>query len=313
MTLGQLRTLIHVAELGSLNKAADRLRIAQPALSRHIRQLEQELGVALFRRHGHGMVITDAGSRVLARAASVMRELSELRAEAELEGSQPSGRVAIGMPPTVAEILTVPLAQTITASHPRLTIRFATAFTGYLLEWLQRGDIEVAVLYDPQPLRSLRTQPLLVEDLVAVGNAARGFSPTQAVPFRELARGPLLLPSGRHGLRALVEKTAHDLGVPLEVSIEADSLGTLKELVLEGMGTTILPLVTVHQEIGAKRLSAAPIIEPALSRRMVMASSRDRSMSRAALTLSHMLVEVVGELVRNGKWAARLVGDGQSP
>lgn len=307
MTLGQLRTLIHVAELGSLNKAADRLRIAQPALSRHIRQLEQELGVTLFRRHGHGMVITESGNRILARAMSVMREMDELRMEANSERTQLSGGVAVGLPPTVAEILTVPLARAFRAAHPRVTIRFATAFSGYLLEWLQRGDIEVAVLFDPQPPRNLRATPLLIEDLVAVGSSQRNFTHARPVAFSALVQEPLLLPSGRHGLRALVEKAAHDRGLPLEVSIEADSLGTLKDLVLEGMGTTILPLVTVQSEIAARLLTAAPITEPVLSRKLVLASSRDRSMSRAALALSHLLIEVVGELVRQGKWACRLV------
>ena len=81
MDLNQLVTLIHVAELGSLSKAADRLRIAQPALSRHIRLLEQELGTTLFKRHGRGMAINEAGKQVLARATRIMAEVQDIKTD----------------------------------------------------------------------------------------------------------------------------------------------------------------------------------------------------------------------------------------
>ena len=109
MELSQLRTLIHVAELGSLSKAADRMRIAQPALSRQIRLLEEELGTRLFVRHGRGMVVTDQGRAVLGHASRIMRELAEIRDDV-IGGEVPmTGHVAIGMPPTVADIISVPL------------------------------------------------------------------------------------------------------------------------------------------------------------------------------------------------------------
>ena len=224
MNLGHLRTLIHVAELGSLNKAARRLRVAQPALSRQIRLLEQELGVQLFRRHGHGMIVTSAGSRVVARAAIVLREIEELRAEANLHHTELHGQVAVGMPPTVADLMTVPLARAFHVAHPRVVLRFATAFSGHVLEWLQRGDVDVAVLYDPPPLASLRTQPLLLEELVVVGGPDSDLSLKRPVAFGSVVAEPLLLPSPRHGLRMHVERAAQGSGVQLNVPIEVDSL-----------------------------------------------------------------------------------------
>jgi LysR family nitrogen assimilation transcriptional regulator len=237
-----------------------------------------------------------------------MREMDEIRDEVITERTQLSGQVAVGMPPTVAELMTVPLARAFRAAHPRVTLCFVTAFTGHLLEWLQRGDLDVAVLYDPQPLRSLRTQPMLLENLFVVGPADREFSLVRAVPFASIAQQPLLLPGARHSLRVLVEKAARESAVQLEVPIEADSLATLKDLVLEGMGITILPLATIHREVTAGRLKAAPLVEPALSRRLVLASSRDRAMRRSALELGKTLVEVVTGLVEGGHWAGQLIG-----
>jgi LysR family transcriptional regulator, nitrogen assimilation regulatory protein len=109
MDVAQLKTLIHVAELGSLSKAADRLNIAQPALSRQIRLLEEELGVPLFERHGRGMVITAAGRDVLEHAARVMEELDAIRSSASGGYSSFRGVVTVGTTPTVASIATVPL------------------------------------------------------------------------------------------------------------------------------------------------------------------------------------------------------------
>src|SRR4051794_16953846 len=96
MDVAQLKTLIHVAELGSLSKAADRLRIAQPALSRQIRLLEKELGTVLFERHGRGMVITEVGREVLNHATRVMTELDAIRNVTSEESPSFKGLVSIG-------------------------------------------------------------------------------------------------------------------------------------------------------------------------------------------------------------------------
>src|SRR5262245_36071786 len=156
MELSQLRTLIHVAELGSLSKAADRLQIAQPALSRQIRLLEKELGMYLFERHGRGMVITDAGREVLEHAVRIMAEMDEIRQTASSGHSSYKGMVMIGTTPTVSEIVSVPLVRRIKESHPLLGVRLLSAFSGHLLDWVQRGELDVAVTYNPQPLKSLR-------------------------------------------------------------------------------------------------------------------------------------------------------------
>ena len=123
----QLRTLIHVSELGSLSKAADRMHIAQPALSRQIRLLEVELGIRFFDRHGRGMILTEQGQEVLKHALRVMSELNELKATVSDDHSSLRGHVAIGLPPTVADILSVPLVAAFRKTHPEATLRLVSA------------------------------------------------------------------------------------------------------------------------------------------------------------------------------------------
>src|SRR5580704_15863590 len=249
MEFGQLRTLIHVAELGSLSKAADRLRIAQPALSRQVRMLEEELGTELFTRHGRGMVLTEQGRDVLKHAMRTSSELEEIRASASDVEAPLTGQVAIGLPPTVADIISVPLVAAFGMGHPNAVLRLVSAYTGYLMDWLHRGEIDLAVLYDPRTARSLRSRPLLLENLFLIGPPEAHFSTVRAIPFKELDGKRLLLPSLRHGLRTIVERCAAEAGISLDVVVEADSYATLKDLVRHGHGWTVLPLAPIHQDI----------------------------------------------------------------
>lgn len=307
MEITQLRTLIHVAELGSLSKAADRMRIAQPALSRHIRLLEEELKTRLFERHGRGMVITETGREVLGRALRIVAELDGIRSSvADADGAL-AGRIVVGMPPTVGDILAVALVRTMREAHPKLEIHFVTAFSGYLVDWLQRAELDVAVLYDPQLTRSLRSRPLLLESLILVGPPDAGLSLEKAESFSRLGEETMLLPSLRHGLRVVVEQCATQANIALKVDIEADSLHTLKDLVHNGFGFTVLPLAPIYQDVVAGRLSAAPLSDPSPARRLMLSYSIDRPVSRGARFASESIAMIVSDFVSRGIWKGHLL------
>jgi DNA-binding transcriptional LysR family regulator len=307
MELSQLRTLIHVAELGSLSKAADRLHIAQPALSRQVRMLEEELGFALFVRHGRGMVITEQGRDVLKHAVRVLAELDEIRATATDIGAPLTGQIAIGLPPTVADIISVPLVAAFRAAHPKATLRLVSAYTGYLLDWLHRGEVDLAILYDPRSARSLRSRPLLLENLFLIGPPGAGFSTSRALPFAELQDKRLLLPSIRHGLRTIVERCAAEIGITLDVVVETDSYATLKDLVRHGHGWTILPLAPIHRDVISGGLTGAPLIEPVPVRRLVLSFPADRPVSRLARFAAETISTIIRDQVERGIWVGQLL------
>jgi len=307
MELSQLRTLIHVAELGSLSKAAERLGIAQPALSRQIRMLEEELAVRLFARHGRGMILTDKGREILEHATRVMVELEEIRAAASDLDTPLRGRIGIGFPPTVADIISVPLVAAFGKAHPQVELRLVGAYTGYLLDWLHRGEIDLAVLYDPHSARSLRSQPLLLENLFLIGPPDSGLSGTRAIPFKDLEGRRVLLPSTRHGLRTIVEQCAMEAGISLNVAVEADSYATLKDLVRHGHGWTILPLPPIHDDIATNRLAAAPLIDPVPVRRLVLSYPADRPVLRLARFAGDTIADIVTDHVERGIWPGQLL------
>ncbi len=310
MDISQLKTLIHVAELGSLSKAADRLHIAQPALSRQIRLMEQELGVHLFERHGRGMMLTEVGREVLDHATRVMAELEAIRHSAVKGDSSYNGLVTVGMTPTVAEILTIPLANTVREAHRQLRLRFSSAFSGHLLDWLQRGELDLTFSYDPEPVRSVRTIPVLMESLVLVSAGKERLTSDRAVPFAHLAAEELVLPGPRHGLRAVIERCARQAGFELRASVEADSFRSMIDLVRNGFGMTILPLAPLHsldRLIHSGVLCAAPVVDPTPVRKLVLAYPADRAISPAARFVGDAMVRIARDLANRKLWAGELL------
>jgi LysR family transcriptional regulator, nitrogen assimilation regulatory protein len=307
MDITQLKTLIHVAELGSLSKAADRLHIAQPALSRQIMLLEKELGIVLFERHGRGMVITDLGREILDRAARVMAELESIRSSASCGRSSYKGTVMVGVTPTVAEIVTVPLVRRIREAHPQLAVRFSSAFSGHLLDWLQRGELELTVSYNPQPLRSLRIVPIMMENLLLVTPGKDRLSLDRAVPFASLDDEELVLPSLRHGLRGILEECARTAGIQLHPNIEADSFGAMIDLVRNGFGSTVLPLASIYSLVQNGVLCAAPLVNPAPVRKLVLVYPADRPISPAARFVGDTFVHIATDLVTRNVWVGHML------
>jgi LysR family nitrogen assimilation transcriptional regulator len=313
MDLRQLNTFLQVAELGSLSRASDRLHTAQPALSRQIRLLEEELKTPLFTRHGRGMVLTHAGELLRGRASSILRQIEETRADLITEAAAVRGRVVFGMPPTVGDVLATRLIERFLALYPQVTLRVVPAFSGYLLDWLHSGEVDIAVVYGTEQGANIRFSPLLVENLCFVTAVGPEAVPHHAVSFADVVRHRLVLPGPQHGLRILVEREARQRGLALDIPVEADALQVLKGLVQRRLGATILPLAAVHAEVMAGQLAAAPIIDPHLSRKLVVAQPLGRQASHAVRRFAEVLREEVTEMVSTKVWDGQLLSSMPNP
>jgi DNA-binding transcriptional LysR family regulator len=309
MDIRQLRTFLQVTDLGSLSRAADRLGIAQPALGRQVRMLEEELGTPLFTRHGRGMVPTPAGQLLAERATAILRMVEETRAEITAGRDVVRGTVTLGVPPTAGEVISGPLVERFVRLYPEVMVRIVPAFGGYLQDMLQRGELDLAVMYETNSVRRLGPEPLIVEKLCLAGPPDSSLSLDEAISFRQLSGLSLILPGPRHGLRILLEDEAGKAGITLTVPIEADSLQTLKDLASRGLGHTILPFAAVDDAIGSGALCAAPVVQPELSRRLVLARTEVKPVSQAARLFADILKSETANLVRSGKWAGELPMD----
>lgn len=304
MDLRQLRTFREIAEAGSLSRAADRLRIAQPALSRQMRLLEAEAGMALFTRHGRGMSLTEAGRELLARVLGPMRQLEHAVAEVRALAGTVAGQVALGMMPTVAAVLAGPLSRRVAQRHPQVSLRVVEGYTGHLIDWLQRGATDATLLYGPATDFHLPVEPLFVEGLVLAGPPGSGLRWEEPVTLAAAARRPMVLPSRPHGLRTIVEAAASRAHVTLDLRHEADSFLVLKDLVECGLGFAILPRSAIRREEAEGRLLVAPIHRPAVRRQVVLARPPDRVPGRATRAVLDLLAEEVAARAGEGVWQA---------
>ena len=309
MDLKQLKTFLHVAELGSLSRAADRLNIAQPALGRQIRLLEEELGGALFSRHGRGMVLTDTGTLLVERATAILRMVEDTRDALTASLGAVSGAVSLGVSPTAGEVLSGRLVERFLRDYPQVTFRIVPAFSGYLSEMQQRGEIDLAVMYQTAAVQHIPSEPLIQETLFLVGAASSGLHLDTPRDFAALTDLPLVLPGPRHGLRILLENAARQAGIALKVTVEADALQTLKELAGRGLAHTVLPLPAIHPDLRAGTLRAAPIANPKLDRRLILARSITRPASRAVRVFADTLRAETADMVRDGVWQGELLLD----
>jgi LysR family nitrogen assimilation transcriptional regulator len=307
----QLKYFLAVTELGSFSKAAVVLSVAQPVLSRQIRSLEEELGIELLYRNGRGIVVTEAGQLLVDRARSILGEASAIATDIDSMRSSPSGKLILGLPPTAGAILSVPLIERFRETYPRVKLKVQEGYSGHVLEWLSTGRIDVAVLYDAPKTSTLLTQPLIEEELLLIGPASTPASlrekPIQGAMLGEL---PLILPSHPHGLRVLVETLLGKIKVIPEVECEIDSLSATLDLVERGVGYGILPYASVIKQVRAGSLVVMPIVEPRMSRQLVLATSTQRPTTIATRSLARTVKELVRDLVAEGIWMPRIGGEG---
>lgn len=307
MELSQLQTIIQVAETGSISRASERLNIVQPALSRKLGNLEKELGVSLFERHGRGMVPTEIGRGVVTHALKIMAELESIRLLTSQDERPLKGEVTVGITPTIAEIVTVPIAQLVKATHPDLSVRFVSAFSGYLLDWLQRGEIDLALSYEEREIPSVHMHPVMLEDLLLIAPPHRFTSMDVSARFSSLMSERLVLPGPRHGLRKVLEACASRAGVELRPVMEVDSLGAMIALVRADFGCAILPLAPVHEFLQQKLVSFARVTDPEPKRTVVIAMSSIRPITPAARFLADTFSKVVQDMVAQNTWIGEIL------
>ena len=292
----QLELFVKIAELGSLSKAAIILHRAQPILSRELRELEASLDTTLFHRTGRGVALTETGERLLPRAKRILDELAEAEAEARSLGPAQLTRATIAMPTTLGRTLLRPLVKEIYRSYPQIQLHMMEATSGPILEWVMARRIDIAILYDTVPMPRIATEPLCEESmyLVAPANAPK-LPPT--VPVSELTRYPLILPGRSEGLRILMEVIAAQAGIRLTMKVEADAFNSIRLLVEDGHGYSVLPYPAVQLEVerGVFQISR---LEPKVTRRLVLATCPARVPAAGLNALVRLIRRVVQETIR---------------
>ncbi len=309
MNLKQLRYFVRIAECGSLSKAADELGIAQPALSQQLRALEDELGGELVTRHSRGIAPNDLGTMLLSHFGTILNEIDRTPLLVQDLTRNPTGEVRLGVTTTAARALTAPLVAKVHESYPGITLHVVEAMSGSLSQSLQRGGLDLSILYEPKLLElddGVDLMPMLTEDLFLISRNKSIVKNRKAVPFSLLEELQLVLPCYPNVLTKLLYELAAKREIKLNVKFEIDSLSSIIELVNADF-CTVLPLVCLGREIEEGRVTATPITDPRVSWSVHVAAARKGVRSRAVRAVHKLLIEMVNEMVEGGAWPARLL------
>jgi len=300
MELRQLRYFIRIVELGSMGRAALDLGVGTPALSQQISRLEGELSTRLLQRTTTGVLPTDAGLAFFRQAQLAIRH-ADAAAQAARQ-ARLAGHVSIGLAPSTSGVLALPLLEAMRERYPDVRLRVVESLSGNLATMLNARQLDLAVLFETDGARRWSVLPLLEERLFVIGRRDLPGMPTgRSVRIARLASLPLILPSGTHGLRAILDAAfARERCVP-HVVLEIDGLAVLMDAVRAGLAATIQPgAATVR--LPADEMARIELAERSARRRNLLASLSDDELSPAALAARVVLRSVAAELVVQQRW-----------
>jgi LysR family transcriptional regulator, nitrogen assimilation regulatory protein len=311
MDLKQLAYFVRVAELGSFTRASIELDVAQPALSRQVRLLEVELRQNLLTRNGRGAVPTDAGKLLLEHGRGILHQVALAREELGNARGALAGRVSVGLPPSLSRLITVPLTHAFREALPHAQLTLTEGFSILMYEGLRVGNLDMAVLYNPDPSPDLETALLHEEQLVLI-SARRAIASGAAVPrgkgaskranqpisVQEVAALPLILPSRPNAFRILIESELMAIGRKPEIVMEVDGLNAILNLVKEGLGHAVLPHYTLSNFDNPEPFTVRAIHSPRIMSQLKLVWSSRRPTTETQKKALDVIRGVVRKAIR---------------
>lgn len=276
MDLKQLEYFVRVAEMGSFTRAAIALDVAQPALSRQVRLLEVELRQNLLTRNGRGAVPTEAGKLLLAHGRGILHQVERAKEELGRVRGSLAGRVAVGLPTSLARVLTVPLTRAFRQQMPDATISISEGLSVAMQESLVNGRLDIAVLYNVQSSPDIDIAPLLDEDLLLVQLRPPGLQEDPgpgSISLKDVAQLPLVIPSRPNAIRMQVESEMANIGCRPKIALEIDGVSAILDLVADGAGCAVLSRNAVANSIRPSSFTVRAIHEPVLRTKVSLATS----------------------------------------
>ncbi|MBN9241265.1 MAG: LysR family transcriptional regulator [Mesorhizobium sp.] len=301
-----------VAEERSFSRASARLRIAQPAISRKIKALEQDLGVQLFTRHTRGVDLTEPGESLLRNAYGLFRQIENLRDHAVTSGETPRGVVTVGVLPTPGEYIVPKLVEQARKLYPEIKFRIVEGYSGDLHAMLVNQEINIAVMHAPMPHPDIVVHDLLVDYLCLVGKA--GTLKKTTYPFAEAAAFPLILPAAPNLLRLRIDQIAESRNIGLNVSHQCNGFWLTKALIRNGAGYTMVTFGSVVTDLEKGDFDVSLVADPNVPWPLAVAMRADQHRRLSLVVIKGLIETIVAELRSKQIWqqipqAARLKGE----
>ena len=296
MELRSLHYFVRIAELGSITRAAAHLHVAQPALTRHVQRLEEELNVALFTRANRGVRLTEAGQKLLDGATRILRDVERTGDEIRAQDAHPSGKIILGITPTLCPVLVPDLFARMRRDYPMIELKVMHAGMVRLEEFVIDGRVDIALLSELSRSRLIVSTAVAEEEMVLVTRP--GARPPGPVRGDELRRTPLILGDG---LRAAMDALLAGLDIELKVDIELNDHETIRLMVQQGAGAAVLPLSSVSRECARGLIEAHRIGDRGVFRRLALGVRASRNASLAREAVARAIRSMIGEMAGHGR------------
>ena len=249
MDLKQIRTFVAVYEDGSINSAANRLRVAQPSLSLQIKNLEDSVGVVLFERHARGVRPTAAGERFYQDCRRILGDVESAAQNMREFATGVSGALNVGLIPTITKGALAEVLPPFINALPNVDVRVVEAFSGTLTDWVMSGELDFAVVTEPPRHDGLEMRVLSSEPLAMISGRDTGRRHLEPVILAELPPIKLVMPSSQHSLRTLIERYIKVGNIKIERIIEIDGLFGSLEFIRNSDFSGIFPVTTIVRDL----------------------------------------------------------------
>ncbi|HRX34851.1 MAG TPA: LysR substrate-binding domain-containing protein [Aestuariivirga sp.] len=299
MEMRQLRYFVQIVECGSLSKASVQLHVAQPALSQQLARLEEEIGRPLMIRSARGVRPTDSGLALYHHARFTIRQFDQMLSAARSHTDVIQGMVTVGLPATTVATAGLSLVRRVRARYPKILLNVVEGMSGHLAQLMRLGQFDLAVLFRDDVAEGLRVEPLFSEELFVIAKAGSAFVPPDcnALSIAAVARLPLILPTGAHGLRQRIDAEMAKHELTANVVAEIDSLALVMSCVHNDMGATIKPLGAILQEGERGRpWLCLPFADATIRRSSYLYSLPPERQTTAAALVAAELREIAAEL-----------------
>jgi LysR family hydrogen peroxide-inducible transcriptional activator len=248
-TLKQLKYLCAVAEQLHFGRAARACYVSQSSLSAAIAELEAHLGVVLLERNSKRVLLTEVGAAVVARSHQILNAVDDLAALCEQSAPPLSGRMRMGVIPTIAPFLLPRLLNRLRMEHPQFQLFIREDLSHHLVDALHQGDLDLLLLAIPFPAEGVQSMHLFYDEFVLAYPAGHPLGKARSLHTRSLAGQDLLLLEEGHCLRGHALAACHLSSASLSVPYQATSLNTLVQMVANGIGITLLPGMALETPI----------------------------------------------------------------
>jgi LysR family nitrogen assimilation transcriptional regulator len=298
INLRQLTYFVRTVDAGNITRAAEQLNVAQPALGLQIRQLEEELGVALLIRHSRGVTATQAGRVLYDRAQDILRGIEEARREVLSFGGAERESISIGLTPGLVTLLGGDILVDARTELPKVHLSLIEEMSHVLIDALERREIDFALSYGAPERSGLLRTPLIEEEMLFLTCREHAKSDEEPVSLSEVIRRPLALTGERDPVRQMLAAAAEGLGLPLNVAFEASSVAVIKDVIARGAACGVMAYGSAAQELRQGTLVGRRIRDGAIKRTLHLVRLAQRAPFRQEHEILAFVARAVTRLVQ---------------